>query len=185
MRLYQVFCLDAMLLWPHDYFGTLLSESSYGKKQGFYPTPHHICDFMTQIVCDEQRDSRTETVCDPCVGTGRFLLHASNHSLRLYGMDIDLTLCKATLVNGYMYAPWLARPIPWLDQATASLEQSSGAPEAMQAAKDFSDQMVQAAPAHTQAYLSYTEHDAEGQKKVTPLLKRRKRVIDPTQGSLF
>ena len=39
-RLYQVFTLDAMLLWPHDYFGTLLAESSYGKSQGFYPTPH-------------------------------------------------------------------------------------------------------------------------------------------------
>jgi hypothetical protein len=42
-RLFQTFCLDAMLLWPHDYWGDLLTESSYGRKQGFYPTPHHIC----------------------------------------------------------------------------------------------------------------------------------------------
>jgi hypothetical protein len=23
---------------------------------------------------------------------------------------------KATLVNGYCYAPWLVKPIPWLDE---------------------------------------------------------------------
>jgi hypothetical protein len=81
-RLYQLFCLDAMLLWPHDYFGDLLADSAYGKGQGFYPTPHHVCEFMTQMVCDAEQDVRTQTVCDPCVGTGRLLLHASNHSLK-------------------------------------------------------------------------------------------------------
>ncbi len=115
-----------MLLWPHDYFGDLLCESSYGKQQGFYPTPHHICEFMTQMVCDEKLDIRTETVLDPCVGTGRMLLHASNHSLRLFGMDIDSTLCKATLVNGYCYAPWMVRPIPWLDERIGRVGKNAG-----------------------------------------------------------
>lgn len=187
-RLYQVFCLDAILVWPHDYFGDLLCESSYGKQQGFYPTPHTVCEFMTQMVCDEKRDIRAETVLDPCVGTGRFLLHASNHSLRLFGMDIDVTLCKATLVNGYCYAPWMVRPIPWLDSELAALERMPATEQSVhqQIAAELSDDMTNAAPPHARSYLSDTEHDPVGQPCVAPLLKRRKRRdVDPTQGSLF
>jgi hypothetical protein len=186
-RLYQVFCLDAMLMWPYDYFGDILTESSYGKRQGFYPTPHTVCEMMTQMVCSTDRDMRTETVCDPCVGTGRFLLHASNHSLRLYGMDIDLTVCKATLVNGYFYAPWLVRPIPWLDRELAVLENGArSTPATHDIAEELSESMVAAAPLHAQAYLNDSEHDGMGQMQVAPLLKRRKkRSVDPTQGALF
>jgi len=191
MRLYQVFCLDAMLLWPHDYFGSLLADSSYGKAQGFYPTPHPICEFMTQMLCDGQGDLRAQTCCDPCVGTGRFLLHASNHLLRLYGMEIDPVLCQATLVNAYLYAPWLARPIPWLDGALAQLEQCGGqAPDETHAANEcaaaISDRMAEAAPPHAQHYLAGTEHDGEAQRRFSPLLKRKRGgKPDPTQGSLF
>ena len=125
-RLYQVFNLDAMLLWPYDYFGDILGENAYGKRQGFYATPHCVCEMMTRMVFEEGKDSRRETMMDPCVGTGRFPLFASNYTLRLYGMDIDLTLCKATLINGYMYAPWLVRPIPWLDPDLAQIGQVDG-----------------------------------------------------------
>lgn len=187
-RLYQVFCLDALLLWPYDYWGELLQESSYGKGQGFYPTPHTLCEAMTRMLLDEQSDHRRETVCDPCVGTGRMLLHASNSSLRLYGMDIDPTLCKATLVNGYLYAPWLVRPLPHLDPELATVGQAStddGEGEVTRVAGALSDAMVRAAPEHVQGYLADTEHDGAGQRQVAPLLKRGKRQIDPTQGSLF
>ena len=187
-RLYQVFCLDVLLLWPYDYWGDLLQESSYGKGQGFYPTPHTLCEAMTRMLLDEQGDHRRETVCDPCVGTGRMLLHASNHSLRLYGMDIDPTLCKATLVNGYLYAPWMVRPLPYLDPELAALEQGAtevGEREILQAAVALSDVMTRAAPEHARGYLADTEHDDEGQRQIAPILKRRRRTADPTQGSLF
>jgi len=190
MRLYQVFALDAMLLWPHDYFGSLLADSSYGKAQGFYPTPHPICEFMTQMTFDGSRDHRSETMLDPCVGTGRFLLHASNYTLRLYGMDIDGTLCQATLVNGYLYSPWMVRPIPWLDRELACLEHSSNDVETLAAtecAAALADCMAEAAPPHAQSYLTGTEHDSETQSRFSPLLKRKRgsKVPDPTQGSLF
>jgi hypothetical protein len=126
-RLYQVFCADAMLLWPFDYFGDILAESRYGRGNNFYPTPHSLCECMTRMVFDAGHDSRTESVMDPCVGTGRFLLYASNYSLRLYGMDIDPVLCKATLVNGYFYAPWLVRPLAWLDRELAELSRPESA----------------------------------------------------------
>lgn len=57
-------------------------------------------------------DSRTLSVCDPCVGSGRMLLHASNVSLCLFGQDIDplaVAMCK---INGALYAPWLSFPLP-------------------------------------------------------------------------
>lgn len=114
-RLYQVVNIGALLLWPYDYWGDILGDNAYGRGQGFYTTPHPICEFMTRMLFDEDKDYRTQTMLDPCVGTGRFPLYASNYSLRLYGMDIDPVLCKAALVNGYLYAPWLVRPIPWLD----------------------------------------------------------------------
>src|SRR5919197_815569 len=66
--------------------------------------------------CDDTRadgrDLRLTSVNDPCVGSGRMLLHASNFSLRLYGQDIDplaVALCK---INGALYAPWLSFPLP-------------------------------------------------------------------------
>jgi|GEM_PF-994252 len=223
-RLYQVVNVDAMLLWPHDYLGHLLSEQSYGQKQGFFVTPHAVCEMMTRMVFDAGNDHRMETMLDPCVGTGRFPLHASNHTLRLYAQDIDGVLCKATLVNAYLYAPWLARPIPWLDAELAQVGQTPQAPPSEypadvagtteaneQASKEqaacamsptdsqsfsvaarLSDSMTEAAPPHAQGYLLDTEHDAELQPSVAPILKRRRKgskSISPSppagQGSLF
>ena len=57
-------------------------------------------------------------------------------------------------------------------------------------AERLSNRMAAGAPMHVQSYLDDTEHDAEGQQMVAPLLKRRKRAVDPraddpTQGRLF
>src|SRR5947208_12766068 len=108
-----------MLAWPYDYFGEMLSEQQNGRHQGFYPTPHCVVDMMVRINMHDEglagRDTRTKTVCDPCVGTGRMLMFASNFSMRLHGNDINETCVKATLCNLWMYAPWGARPIPFLD----------------------------------------------------------------------
>jgi len=61
---------------------------------------------------EDGRDSRLVTICDPCVGSGRMLLHASNYSLCLYGMDIDRLCVLMTKINGALYAPWLTFPFP-------------------------------------------------------------------------
>lgn len=115
-RLWQVFCLEAAQLWPHDYLGDLLAESKHGRGSGFFPTPMSLVGYMTQLTFEARGDvdRRREKTRDPCLGTGRFLLEASNYSLRLYGIDIDRTVLKAAVVNGYLYAPWLVRPFPFL-----------------------------------------------------------------------
>lgn len=39
--------------------------------------------------------------------------------------SIDGTVIKATLVNGYLYAPWLVKPFPFLDGANVDPNQGA------------------------------------------------------------
>lgn len=113
-RLYQIFNCAAMILYPYDYFGAILSECAHGRHNGFFPTPHHLIKFMVKMTFGDG-DNRLKSVHEPCMGTGRMLMEASNYSLCLSGMDKDLTVYKATLVNGYLYAPWLVCPFAQID----------------------------------------------------------------------
>lgn len=116
--LYRIFNFEPLVLHPHDYLGHLLSERR-GKgwnPHAYFPTPHAVCELMTQITFgggDESRsDPRLRLICEPAVGTGRMLLHASNFSYCLYGMDIDPLAVTICLCNAAFYAPWLAFPFP-------------------------------------------------------------------------
>ena len=163
-RLARVFDLALLQQNPYDHFGDLLAENAYGKRQGFVPTPHTLAELMTQMTIGmSDVDTRALTVCDPCVGTGRLLLHASNYSLRLYGMDIDPLLCLAALVNGYLYAPWIVRPLPYLDGVQYQPQHSAA----------LSDSMVAQAQPHQVEALADTQHDAEEQWRFEPIKKRR------------
>jgi hypothetical protein len=120
--LYRNVDIGPMLLAPSDYLGAYLSDTKVNKynSTGFYPTPHEVVEMMTVMTMHDVghgplpdgRDPRTATVCDPCVGSGRFLLAASNFSFCLYGMDIDGLVCMITRINAALYAPWLAFPFP-------------------------------------------------------------------------
>lgn len=123
-KLYRGVDLKPFLITPYDYFGAHISEyrAAGWNPTGFYPTPHPVCELMTSMVRPE---SMISSVCDPCVGTGRMLLHASNYSVRLYGNDIDRVVLLACKINGALYAPWLSYPFPvaealleeWWDRA--------------------------------------------------------------------
>ena len=195
-HLYQALDLGLWLENPYDYFGDLLAQNAYGKRQGFYPTPHNVAEMMTAMMMGGQKseagegaddidcaaDTRILTVCDPCVGTGRLLLHASNYSLRLYGQDIDPVLCLATLVNGYLFMPWLVRPIPYLDRVQYD-PRASGA---------VSDSMTDQAAPQSALLLAGSEHDAVEQWRFEPIKKRKRAGAVPEpdlsnvrQGLLF
>ena len=160
-RLYQVFNLETLLAWPHDYLGEILAENRHGQHLGFYPTPMTVARMMAAMTVGSE-DARTKSVCDTCVGTGRLLLAASNHSYRLYGSDINPTVIKATLVNGYLYAPWLVRPFPFLDPHNCD-------PAASQT---VSDSLIQQA---CPEQLNLTEHDTDTQGRFEPIKKHRPR----------
>ena len=110
--LYKEFNLNPLLAAPSDYLGYAICErrGNGWNPNAFYPTPHPVCEMM--ILMQMTGADLSATVSDPCVGTGRMLLHASNYSLRLYGCDIDELMCKCTKINGALYAPWLVRPLP-------------------------------------------------------------------------
>jgi hypothetical protein len=168
-RLYQIFNLETLLAYPHDYLGDILAENHHGRHLGFYPTPVPLCQTMAQMIIGEE-DARTRTVCDPCVGTGRMLLAASNYSYRLYGCDINPTVIKATLVNGFLYAPWLVRPFAFLDPPLCEPSRSQAVSDSIAA----------------QTNLQGTEHDTAEQWKFEPIKKRRKAAENASQqGILF
>jgi hypothetical protein len=116
-QLYRRVDLTPLLEAPSDYLGEYVATHKAGgwNPTGFYPTPHNVVECMVQMLMHggaDGRDPRTLSVCDPCVGSGRLLLHASNFSLCLFGQDIDplaVAMCK---VNGALYAPWLSFPLP-------------------------------------------------------------------------
>jgi hypothetical protein len=116
-KLYRDVNLVPLLESPRDYLGMWVSERKAAgwNPSGFYPTPHEVCELMIAMTMhdygEEGRDARTASVCDPCVGTGRMLLHASNLSLNLYGQDIDHLVCSICKINGALYAPWIVCPL--------------------------------------------------------------------------
>jgi hypothetical protein len=118
-RFCREFGLQLLTEYPYDYFGHLIAE---GKGKGphwnpnaFYPTPMNVCKMMVGItmktldVGGDWKDMAVRTVHDPCVGSGRMLMFASNQSLQLSGQDIDDTVLKACKINGMLYMPWLMR----------------------------------------------------------------------------
>jgi hypothetical protein len=125
--LYRNVNIGPWLLNPYDYLGEWIADQK-GKwnPHAFFPTPHNVVEMMVRMTLDlEGDDMRSKTVMDPAVGSGRMLLHASNFSLRLYGMDIDPLLVKTCLVNGALYAPWMASPFSASYFSDADLMQNS------------------------------------------------------------
>lgn len=124
---YRLFNLGLMIINPCDYWGYLYSETKgrgSWNRSGFYPTPHPICNMMVEMAMSdaktEGRDPRTMSVNEPCAGTGRMLMEASNYSCNLYGQDIDYVCVAATKINAYLYVPWLVRPAPWINNESAT-----------------------------------------------------------------
>lgn len=116
-KLYREVNLKPFLDAPYDYLGAYISEhkASGWNPKAFFPTPHQVCELMVRMLEHDEakdgRDIRLHSVHDPCIGTGRFLLHASNVSLNLSGQDVDSTALLACKINGCLYAPWLTFPL--------------------------------------------------------------------------
>ena len=111
-KLYRTFNAQVWLQNPYDYLGSYLAESQGSGKNwnpnAFYPTPMSICQLMIEMQMGDARgDQRLQSVMDPCVGSGRLLLVASNRSLLLYGQDIDPLMVDICNINGLLYAPWM------------------------------------------------------------------------------
>jgi hypothetical protein len=117
-KLYRQVNLGPLLAKPYDYLGEYVAagKSRGWNPTGFYPTPHNVVECMVKMALQDEgqegHDCRRRSVCDPCVGSGRMLLHASNYSMCLFGQDIDPLAVAMCQVNGALYAPWLSFPLP-------------------------------------------------------------------------
>lgn len=104
--------LLAVAEYPWDYLGQMYTENiHHGGPGAFFPTPHEVCEAKVQMAMHDCRDPYA-SVMDPCAGTGRLLLHASNMSLNLHAQDIDAVALKILKINGALFAPWLVAPPP-------------------------------------------------------------------------
>jgi len=140
--LYTDFELGRLQAADCDVLGGVLSDR-HGKgwnPNQFYPTPISVCTMMAQMTMmdterleGDDRDPLVLSVNDPCVGTGRMLLAASNYSINLSGMDIDRVMVAACGINMALYAPWavylpqlarrlLSRPAVTRGNALAQIE---------------------------------------------------------------
>ena len=135
MRLYQLFDLSYLLMFPYDYFGRILPQISGKKAQqatGFFPTPMVVSEFISKILdsdCSNNKLARVQedagdevassplvvrTVNEPAVGTGSMLLTQSNYNLCAIGIDLNRDLLECALFQFALYAPWFYCPIWWL-----------------------------------------------------------------------
>ena len=96
--------------WPKDerdvigiIYQHLLTEGEKNKKGSYY-TPTHIID---KLVTGE--DFTDKTICDPCCGSGSFLLHLIRSGLvkpdNVYGYDVDVNASKITKMNLFILSP--------------------------------------------------------------------------------
>ena len=117
----ELFDLKMLLDHPGDWLGHYYEQniiSRSGRKgMGFFSTPMNLCTMICQMVLTE-KDLLAE-VNEPCVGTGRFLMAASNYCLHLSGQDINQTVIKICKINGWLYIPSLVIPCRELKKSRA------------------------------------------------------------------
>jgi len=103
---------------PWDWLGELFEQQECGNRRlGQNFTPRPVVRFMVTLAMLKapkapDDGSRFITVLDPCTGTGRFLVATAtmfpDKPLALFGIEIDIDLYRAALVNMRTFA--LGRP---------------------------------------------------------------------------
>jgi len=95
-----------------DHLGAIFEEfelAGRANRLGQCLTPMNVVDFICQSTIGDktQEKPRPLTVMDPALGTGRFLMEASrlnwHRPLILFGIELDVTLYRAALVNMAIY----------------------------------------------------------------------------------
>lgn len=89
-----------------DHIGEVfLEQGLVGPGQN--PTPKPVVDMIVKMTMPE-KITQIQTILDPCVGSGRFLIEASllnpEAPLILFGIEINLSLYRACLVNMALFS---------------------------------------------------------------------------------
>ena len=93
----------------YDYLGVFYENIVQTKykagARGQFFTPADVCQLMTELTIDREKDYSNNFVNDCCCGSGRFLL--AGHSLMpngiMIGADLDEVACKMSVLNFYSH----------------------------------------------------------------------------------
>ena len=93
----------------YDYLGIFYENIVQTKykagARGQFFTPADVCQLMTELTIDREKDYSNNFVNDCCCGSGRFLL--AGHSLMpngiMIGADLDEVACKMSVLNFYSH----------------------------------------------------------------------------------
>ena len=127
---------DAWYDERYNYLGQLFSERGCAiDEMGQVITPPWIVSYINNSVIEraeqdqEGDEERWKLVLDPCTGTGRFLLDLAwrhrDKKLALFGVELDLDLYRACLVNMRLYAWGMPYLILRADALVVDLEPGS------------------------------------------------------------
>lgn len=102
--------LKVFLDYPGDYWGHFLEvHMSHGERSmnGFFTTPPALCKLMVDLTIeDDRQENLTKSFCDPCCGTLRMGLFASDKGvLQISGQDVSRTIYEVAKLNSYLYLP--------------------------------------------------------------------------------
>ena len=93
----------------YDYLGifyenTVQTKYKAGARGQFF-TPADVCQLMTELTIDKEKDYSHKFVNDCCCGSGRFLLAGHNilPNAIMIGSDLDDMACKMTVLNFYIH----------------------------------------------------------------------------------
>ena len=97
-------------------------SNTFCNKEGIYYTPESICDAMFSDIPVPKND---KTLCDPCCGSGNFVMSAIRHGYQpenIYGYDTDPTAVEITKQRIYAATGYVSENIVcenFLDIATS------------------------------------------------------------------
>jgi hypothetical protein len=125
---YRTFNLGLFYVEPADHWAEFASDYlGRNNRLGFFSTPGPVTDLMVRMTfgSEPKHEHKIMSVYDPCCGTGIMLLYASNYSLNLYATDISALLVKITIINAYIYMPWMVvkpKHLSILDRAIIEID---------------------------------------------------------------
>ncbi len=88
-----------------------LQDIGQRKNTGAYYTPEEIVNALIERLYDNDHDLNQKTICDPCCGTGNFLLSLAGRGIdytNLYGQDIDPVCVCLCRINLALMAPQIS-----------------------------------------------------------------------------
>lgn len=88
-----------------------LQDIGQRKSSGAYYTPEKVVNALIDNLCSNDGQLNSRTICDPCCGTGNFLLGLGNRGIEysnIYGQDIDPISVYLARINVALVAPQMS-----------------------------------------------------------------------------